>query len=47
MAILCERIAKEQDPRKYTEFVKQLNNLLEAKERRIATRTTGTPPTQC
>jgi hypothetical protein len=47
MAILCERIAKEQDPGKYTEFVKQLNNLLETKERRIAARTTGTPRTQC
>lgn len=34
MAILCERIAKEEDHHRFAEFVKQLNNLLEAKERR-------------
>ncbi|MFZ0419940.1 MAG: hypothetical protein WAM04_17705 [Candidatus Sulfotelmatobacter sp.] len=35
MAILCERIAKEQDSKKFMELVRQLNELLEAKERRI------------
>jgi hypothetical protein len=43
MAILCERIAKEQDPFKYAEFVKQLDDLLETKERRLESRTTGKP----
>jgi hypothetical protein len=35
MAILCERIAKEQDRDKYKESVKHLNDLLETKERRL------------
>jgi hypothetical protein len=35
MAILCERIAKEQDPHKFIQLVHQLNDLLGAKERRI------------
>jgi hypothetical protein len=48
MAILCERLAKEQDPCKYTEFVEQLNSLLEAKERRLDFRKTDkTSSTQC
>jgi len=47
MAILFERIATEQDPHKYTEFVEQLNNLLHTKERRLEARTTGTPAAQC
>ncbi len=36
MAILCERIAKEQDRAKFMELVEQLNALLEAKDRRLA-----------
>jgi hypothetical protein len=35
MAILCERIAKEQDLRKFKQFVQELNDLLQAKERRL------------
>jgi hypothetical protein len=35
MAILCERIAKEQDHNKFKELVDQLNALLEAKDRRL------------
>jgi hypothetical protein len=35
MAILCERIAKEQDLDKFKELVKQLHDLLAAKERRL------------
>lgn len=35
MAILCERIAKEQDPDRFTEFVKQLNALLDKKAQRF------------
>jgi hypothetical protein len=35
MAILCERIAKEQGHDKFTELVKQLDALLGAKERRL------------
>jgi Mg-chelatase subunit ChlI len=35
MAILCERLAKEQDPHKFTQFIEQLNDLLKAKERRL------------
>ena len=38
MAILCERIAKEQDPHKFSELVDQLNKLLERKEQRLASR---------
>ena len=35
MAILCERIAKEQDPSLFAEFVRQLNELLELKRHRF------------
>jgi hypothetical protein len=35
MAILCERIAKEQDHDKFTELVMQLDALLGTKERRL------------
>jgi hypothetical protein len=35
MAILCERIAKEQGRNKFIELVEQLNALLEAKDRRL------------
>jgi hypothetical protein len=35
MAILCERIATEKDPRKFTNFVDQLNELLEQKQFRL------------
>jgi hypothetical protein len=35
MAILCERIAKEQNPQKFTPLVKELNDLLAVKERRL------------
>ncbi len=38
MAILCERIATEQDPQKFTRLVEELNYLLEAKERRLGIR---------
>ena len=36
MAILCERVATEQDRKKYAEFVQQLIDLLGAKDRRLA-----------
>jgi hypothetical protein len=32
---LCEQVADEQDPKKVMELVKELNDLLEAKERRL------------
>jgi hypothetical protein len=35
MAILCERIATEQDPTKFDDLVQDLNDLLEAKHGRI------------
>lgn len=35
MAILCERIAKEQDPDKFTRWVKELNDLLDIKRGRL------------
>ena len=35
MAILCERIAKEQDPARFAEFVRQLNQLLDLKRHRL------------
>jgi len=35
MAILCQRIAVEQDRDKFTDLVDQLNELLEHKERRL------------
>lgn len=40
MAILCERIAKEQDRDKFTALVRELNDLLEAKNRRLAPKET-------
>jgi len=33
--MLCEQAAVEQDPRKLMELVMEINNLLEAKERRL------------
>jgi hypothetical protein len=38
MAILCERIAKEQDRNKFMALVRELNDLLDAKERRLASK---------
>jgi hypothetical protein len=38
MAILCERIAKEQDRAKFRSFVRQLNELLERKDQRLASK---------
>jgi hypothetical protein len=35
MATLCERIATEQDPKKFDELIKDLNDLLELKHQRI------------
>jgi hypothetical protein len=35
MAILCERIAKERDPKKFDDFVLELNYPLELKHERI------------
>lgn len=32
---LCERAATEQDPEKLMELIKQINDLLEEKERRL------------
>jgi len=46
MAILCERTAKEEDHHRFTEFVKQLNSLLEANERRLKSRNPENPATQ-
>ena len=36
MHILCQRIAVEQDPQKFSEFVNQLNKLLDRKRARLA-----------
>ena len=38
--ILCERIAKEQDGEKFSELVRQLNELLENKAQRLEARPT-------
>lgn len=38
MAILCERIAKEQNRDKFTMLVRELNELLDAKDRRLASK---------
>jgi hypothetical protein len=35
MAVLCERIAKEQDLAKFKQFVQELNELLKHKEQRL------------
>ena len=35
MAVLCERIATEQDPDKFTQLVDQLNELLDRKDERL------------
>jgi hypothetical protein len=35
MAILCERIAKEQNLTEFMRFVRQLNDLLKHKEQRL------------
>jgi hypothetical protein len=34
--ILCAQAAKEQDPKKLVELVTEINNLLEAKRKRLA-----------
>ena len=44
MAILFERIAKEQDLDKFKEFVKQLDDLLATKERRLEPRQIESSP---
>jgi hypothetical protein len=36
MAILCERIATEKDRAKFRSFVRELNELLERKDQRLA-----------
>jgi hypothetical protein len=33
--LLCEQAAKEQDPTKLIELVREINNLLEAKQARL------------
>jgi hypothetical protein len=38
LAILCERIAKEQDRDKFKALVRELNDLLDAKDRRLASK---------
>jgi hypothetical protein len=38
MAILCQRIAVEQDRMKFTKLVAELNELLEKKEHRLEDR---------
>jgi hypothetical protein len=38
MAILCERIATEKDRAKFRSFVAQLNELLERKDQRLASK---------
>jgi hypothetical protein len=43
MAILCERIAKEQDPARFAEFVRQLNQLIDLKRHRLEERLKGKP----
>jgi hypothetical protein len=43
MAILCERIAKEQDPKKFNNLVQQLNELLGKKRQRIQPEHTSKP----
>jgi hypothetical protein len=38
MAILCERIAKEQSRDKFKALVREINDLLDAKDRRLASK---------
>jgi hypothetical protein len=38
MAVLCERIAKEQDHQTFTKLVQELNSLLDDKDRRLASK---------
>ena len=35
MQLLCEQIAKEEDPEKFTKLVQELNDLLEHKVQRL------------
>lgn len=35
MQLLCEQIAKEEDPEKFTKLVQELNDLLEHKVKRL------------
>ena len=39
MAVLCERIAKEQDHQKFTDLVEDLNKLLDRKDQRLSSKT--------
>ena len=43
---LCEKAANEQDPEKLMDLVKQINDLLEAKERRLRGTTQNNPSAQ-
>jgi hypothetical protein len=38
MQILCERIATEKDHREFAELIRQLNVLLDAKDRRLVSK---------
>jgi|HubBroStandDraft_1064217.scaffolds.fasta_scaffold05850_7 hypothetical protein len=46
MAILCERIAKEQNLAKFKQYVRELNELLGRKEQRLENAGSGVPAAQ-
>lgn len=43
---ICAQAAKEQDPEKLMELISQINQLLEAKERRLKADPPATEPTK-
>lgn len=43
---LCERASTEQDPEKLMQLIAQINQLLEAKERRLKSSPPATEPTK-
>jgi hypothetical protein len=43
---LCEQAAKEQDSEKLVELISQINQLLEAKERRLKSKASASEPTE-
>jgi len=46
MAMLCERIAAEQDRNKFTQLVDQLSELLDRKDERLRTRNDSSAPSR-
>ena len=46
MAMLCKRIATEQDPNKFTQLVDQLSELLDGRDERLRSNSNSSAPSR-